>query len=552
VTVTTACGVAGLPQGRSPGPAARRICFNPSRCGSTALPFSLQTLPSLPQQRHPRFPPPMPLTLPFRAVFAVFAVALSCCACLLALLKSVLRAECPAPGGSSHHPVIAVCVGAAALCLVASAAHLVKSRAWTQAAALCSKWQPVYFMIVLVQRLVLTAIVAYAVVTSSGRAGSCSLESEYENAVHAVSLMWSCAVLMAALSAMCGDTEAQLPPTLRRCAYGVLALVLFLDAIGSVVWGNPLAGDASFSVTESFGILLDNQLTSSIASQAVLALHFVYVSCRSRRGRGWAYASLRFELDECGRSMLKSMPMVATMTGSGVESGASASAATLVLASDASARAELQPAGAGRWKALSRLRQRWLQFQQLQVSRCRVFVVPCVAMRGAGGGGEAVFALARPAFDLRLVRPLQRLADAHPRLYIGVMFFFVAVPDFVCTIVFNEQSQARGISTSVLTFMLCIMMVGFLSSKRYGLDRVAVKHVALSFRYAIFVTLLAVDVALTTREVYTVDSHPLIAVAVAFTSLFFCLCVLFDCSPHLPPWVQIFISVNACNVAYQC
>ena len=487
----------------------------------------------------------MPLTLPFRAVFAV---ALSCCACLLALLKSVLRAECPAPGGSSHRPVVTVCVVASALCLVASAAHLVKSRAWTQAAALCSKWQPVYFVIVSVQRLVLTAIVAYAVVTGSGRASSCSLESEYENAVHAVSLMWSCAVLMAALSAMCGDREAQLPPALRRCAYGVLALVLLLDAIGSVVWGNPLASDVSFSVTQNFSVLLDNQLTSSIASQVVLALHFVYVSCRSGRGRGWAYASLRFELDECGKSMLMSMPMVATMTGSGMESGA----ATPMLASDASARAELQPAGAARWKALSRLRQRWLQFQQRQVSRCRVFVVPCVAMRGAGGGGEAVFALARPAFDLRLLGPLQWLADAHPRLYIGFMFFFLAVPSIVCAIVFSVQSQARGISTFVLCSMLWIMQLGFLSSKRYGLDRVAVKHVALSFRFAIFVTLLATDVALSSRQVYTIDQHPLIVVAIAFASLFFCLCILLDCSPHLSPWVQIFISVNACNVAYQC
>jgi hypothetical protein len=221
--------------------------------------------------------------------------------------------------------------------------------------------------------------------------------------------MWSCAVLMAALSAMCCDREAQLPPALRRCAYGVLALVLLLDAIGSVVWGNPLASDVSFSVTENFSVLLDNQLTSSIASQVVLALHFVYVSCRSGRGRGWAYASLRFELDECGKSMLMSMPIVATMTGSGMESGAAASAATPMLASDASARAELQNAGAARWKALSRLRQRWLQFQQRQVSRCRVFVVPCVAMRDAGGGGgEAVIVMARPALDLRWLRPLQR------------------------------------------------------------------------------------------------------------------------------------------------
>jgi hypothetical protein len=198
------------------------------------------------------------------------------------------------------------------------------------------------------------------------------------------------------------------------------------------------------------------------------------------------------------------------------------------------------------------LRQRWLQFQQRQVSRCRVFVVPCVAMRGAGGGGEAVFALARPAFDMRLLGPLQRLADAHPRLYVGFMFFFLAVPGFVCTIVFSEQSPARGISTSVCTFMLCIMMVSFISSKRYGLDRVAVKHVALSFRFAIFVTLLATGVALSIREVYTIDLHPLSVVASTFLALLFCLSILLDCSPHLPPSVQIFISVNACNVACQC
>jgi hypothetical protein len=235
-----------------------------------------------------------------------------------------------------------------------------------------------------------------------------------------------------------------------------------------------------------------------------------------------------------------------------MESGALTSAATPMLASDASARAELQPVGAARWKALSRLRQRWLQFQQRQESRCRVFVVPCVAMRGAGGGGEAVFALERPAFDLRVLGPLQRLVDAHPRLYFGFMFFFLAVPSIVCVIVFSLQSQARGISVVVLNSMLCIMMLGFLSSKRYGLDRVAVKHVVLSFRFAIFVTLLATNTALNIRQVYTIDSHPLSVVATALLLLFFCLCILLDCSPHLPPCVQIFISVNACNVAYQC
>ena len=183
------------------------------------------------------------------------------------------------------------------------------------------------------------------------------------------------------------------------------------------------------------------------------------------------------------------------------------------------------------------------------MSRCRVFVIPCVAMRGAGGGGEAVFALGRPAFDLRLLGPLQRLADAHPRLYIGFMVFFLAVPSIVCLIVFSAQSQAQGISTLVFNSMLCIMTLGFLSSKRYGLDRVAVKHVALSFRFAIFVTLLATNTALIIREVYTIDQNPLSVVALADLSLLFCLCILLDCSPHLPPAVQILISVSARNVA---
>jgi hypothetical protein len=491
----------------------------------------------------------MPLTLPFRAVFAASTVALSCCACLLALLKSVLRAECSAPytGGSSLRPVVIACVVAAALCLVASTAHLVKSRAWTQAAALCSKWQPVYLVIMSVQRLVLRAVVAYAVGSGSGRAGSCV---KYENAVHAVSLMWSCAVLMAALSAMCGDTDAQLPPALRRCAYGLLALVLLLDGIGSVVWGNLLASDVSIAISD-INVFLDYQLTSTIASQAVIALHFVYVSCRSRRGRGWAYASLRFELDECGRSVMNSMsmPMVASMTASRKESGLTASASSPMLAPRASARAQLQHAAAARWHALSRLRQRWLQFQQRQVSRCRSFIIPCVTIHSAGGGSEAVFALERPAFDFKWLRPLQRLAYAHPRLYIGFMFFFLAVPSITCAMVL--KGKVSGIADLVLNSLLLIMGFGFLSNKRYGLDRVAVKHVALSFRFAIFVTLLASNVALDTRQVYTNDRDPTAVVAIAFAMLLFCMCILFDCSPHLPPSVQIYISVNACYVAYQ-
>jgi hypothetical protein len=480
----------------------------------------------------------MPLTLPFRVVFVASAATLACSVSLLTLLKSVLRAECPAPCGSNLRPLAIACVVATALCLVASAAHLVKSRAWTQAAAICSKWQPVFFAIATVEALVLRAIVSAV----SRQAGSCS---EYENAVHAISLMWSCAVLMAAPSTMCCDMAADLSPRLRRCAYGLLALVLLLDAIGSVMWGNLLASDASFSLTANFSIFLDNQLTSCIASQVVIALHFAYVSCRSRRGRGWAYASLRFELDECGKSML----MVPTMTGSGMESGATASAATPMLALDASAPAELQHAGAARWKALSRLRLRWLQFQQRQVSRCRVFVIPCVAMRDAGGGGEAVIALARPAFDLRLLRPLQRLVDAHPLYYTGFGFFFLVVPTIACNIFLRGQAdeRLRTVLLTVLSFCLCIMAFGLLSSKRYGLDRVAAKHVALSFRFAIIVFLLATDIALFIRYQYTFGAVSLIInlCSMICRNILFLLCILLECSPHLPPPVQIYISVRA-------
>jgi hypothetical protein len=95
------------------------------------------------------------------------------------------------------------------------------------------------------------------------------------------------------------------------------------------------------------------------------------------------------------------------------------------------------------------------------------------------------------------------------------------------------------------------MMLGFLSSKRYGADRVAAKHVALSFRFAVIVALRATDLALAARRVYTIGRHPTEAVANAFVGLLFCLCVLLDCSPHLPALVQIFISVNARNNAHQ-
>jgi hypothetical protein len=484
----------------------------------------------------------MPFSLLYRGAFAISAVAVSFFACLLTLLKSVLRSDCTAPpGGSKLRLVGTACTVAAALSLVASAVFLIKSRAWswTRAAAICSKWQPVYFLFVSVQRLIATAIVTYAVSTGIGRVGPCS---EYANAVHVISLMWICAILMTALSTMSCDIEAELTPALRRCAYGLLALVLLMDVIGSVVWGNSLASDISFFVTENFNILLDNQITSCIASQVVIALHFLYVSCRSRRGRGWAYASLRFELDELGRSM--SMPMLPAATNCREESRLTSSAAAPMLPNDVGGPAELQHSGAVRSNMFFKIRRSWLKLQQRQVLRCRVFVIPCVVMRDAGEGGGSGFTLARPAVDLRWLRPLQRLADKHPRFYVGVEFFFLAAPSIACYIILKGQGQARGISNLVFNSILCIMKLGFVSSKRYGFDRVALKHIALSFRFAIFVTLLTTKVALEIRQAFESDLHPTEVVANVAGRLLFCMCIPLECSPNLPPSVQIFISVK--------
>jgi hypothetical protein len=499
----------------------------------------------------------MLVALPPLAIYAACGVTLSCSVCLLTVLKRVLRTECDASsssdldlaGGSSLRSVAIACATVAAICLVVSAAYFVTSRAWSWrfVSALCSKWQPVYFSIVSVQRLVMGAMVASAVGAGGGRADLCA---EQENLVDAASVMWLCAVVLASLSTMCCDLEAALSPALRRCAYVVLALVLVLDVIGSVVWGNALASDVKLGVSvfaSNFSFLLENQLTSCIASQAVIALHFAYVSCRSRRGRGWAYASLRFELDECGRSM--PLQDAAAMTEGRRESGGPTSAAAPLTALDASAPADMQRAGAGVCSVFAGSRQRWAQFQQWQVARCRVFVIPCVATRGAEEGGEAAFALERPAFGLRWLRPLQRLADAHPKFYVGTMLCFLALPSIIVAIVFEQQDQVRGIANLILTSILCVATLGFLSSRRYCLDRVAAKHVAQSFRFAICVTLLLTDIALNIRLACTRDSQPSWVAASALATLLFCLSIMLDCCPHLPPSVQMFTSVNACNAA---
>jgi hypothetical protein len=292
-------------------------------------------------------------------------------------------------------------------------------------------------------------------------------------------------------------------------------------------------------------LFLNNQLTSCIMSQVVMALHFLYVSCRSRHGRGWAYASLRFELDERGGSTL--LEGMATATKRSPDGGAGACAATPMLGSGPPAAAPLQRAGAARVSMLHGVRDWWRELQRRQVSRCRVFLIPCVRLGDGGGGGQGEVVLARPAFGLRWLAPLQRLADAHPRMYFFLGSLFLGVPPFVISS-FVLRGQAKGISRLVLNFLVLIMALGFASSKRYNLDRVAVKHVLLSFRFLIIAFLLAIDISLNIRLVITSDMHVTDVIAYVLAVLFFCLCILMDCTPHLPPAVQILISVYVCDV----
>jgi hypothetical protein len=281
-------------------------------------------------------------------------------------------------------------------------------------------------------------------------------------------------------------------------------------------------------------------MTSCIMSQVVIALHFLYVSCRSRRGRGWAYASLRFELDECGKLSMQSL---APLTSARNESGPAASMTTPMMRETASS----QPVYAGaRRSVFARLRQLWLQFQQRRMLRCRVFVIPCAAVQR-----ENQFALAQPVFRLPCLRPLQWLADTYPKPYVLFALAFIATKTFFTSVFFTFfAGTAFGAAFLVVSLLMVVHMLGFLSSRRWGLDRAAARHVAKSFRFIIVAVLLSMDVALAARDAYSARySNPILPFDTAAASLFWCLCLLLDCSPHVPSDVQLFISVHACDVA---
>ena len=205
-----------------------------------AVPFAEQNEPCL-------------LLLPSRSVmglmhcaFAVSAITTVCCVSLISLLKSTFRSECilasSAPSGSIVRPVITSCLVATVLMFLVNAAILCKlaAKLGAHAASIFSKWQPLYFIAVSCERLIMRFIVIsnYANNMGSGRANDCALSIDYTNQIQSTATLWNCAVLLTGVMTMCCDLDSELAPTLRRCAYSLLALCLLIDAVGSYVWGN--------------------------------------------------------------------------------------------------------------------------------------------------------------------------------------------------------------------------------------------------------------------------------------------------------------------------
>jgi hypothetical protein len=473
--------------------------------------------------------------------FVASTITVSCCACLVVALKRAFRLECiegqdVSPGGGILRPMNTALLFFVTLAFVAIAACLLQplsNHARDVAAAVCSIWQPLYFVVVSLQRVILRAIVIpYALGSWKHREASCAMSSNFENEFHAAMLLWDGAMLSMGVSTICADLNANVSPSLRRFLHVTLALCLLLDLVGSCMWGNDTASQVLLSVS-GFRFLLDNQITSCIITQLVLALRFVFMGWRSRHGRGWYYAPLQFELALDGAALLS------RLTQRGPQPIAAGGSSLCAAVSGFIA------------KLLGRLRQVLLHFQLRRVLKCGVFVIPCVAINGSqDGSADSEFALARPAFNLKCLRFLHPFANAHPKLYFSSMFFFLAVPSFAVAIL--SKSQVRGVFAMFFNSAIVMAFLGFVSCNRYNIDRIAAKQVTLSFRYAVIVVLISQWIVLDSRRAYLVlrDGHtslydrtPWDVAATSIIALMFSLSLLLDCSPHLPALPQILVTV---------
>jgi hypothetical protein len=454
--------------------------------------------------------------------------------CFLAFLKSMVQAACASDSGSlnqtaasvsdlrdhvaanatdsqqslssNHSQAITASLAWAAAAVVANAAILmIKSSAKQRlavAAAICAKWQPVYFLMVSIERIVFLAVMIAADVKDPS-AGSCA-------EILATSLLMTVALLLFSLSAICCDYDPNFTPAMRRGAYCASFVCFLLDLMCSFFLGSRLKTDP-FCVGH-FCFNIANQITSCITSQVVILLHLLYISCQSREGRGWAYESLRFEL-------------VSSSSNGALEG---------IQCQEVQAQV--------RSNAFSRLRDRVLRFRTQRLRMSKVFAIPCVHSDSnlTTGFTASGLELARPLFRIKFPNFIIRYAELHGNRYVCLVAI-VGLVSFVCN--FTEKSHY-----AVLVFITIVFygILGFFSCKRHNIDSVAAKHVATSFRFAVICFLLLFLFALEVRLAIRGQQSPQSVTAYTVMMLGFILCLLVDCSPNLSTIAQTAISVRSC------
>jgi len=459
--------------------------------------------------------------------------------CIFAYLKSVMQAACASDNsqsGLSANPsqAITASLAWAATAAAANAAFLVfRSRAKQGLAlvvAICAKWQPAYFLLVSIERIVFLSMMVASEVKDQS-VGSCGFSLHQHGQILATELLMPVALLLFSLSAICCDCDPDFTPTMRRGAYCASTACFILDMMCSIVWGFGAKTDQDNLSFGPFRFVLTNQMASCVVSQVVVLLHFLYVSCRSRGGRGWAYASLRFEL-------VKQYNMGALMNEP------SCSPMAQQMPSSNSALEGMQGAGVqaqAHSNAFSRLRHRFLRFQRQRLQASQVFTIPCVESDSNLSTELAAseMQLVRPLFRIKFPGVMVRFAELHGNLYICVVFIVAIVSLGL------YQVELTGTASLVLNSVVIYGLLGFFSCKRHNIDSVAAKHVSTSFRFVCICLFLLVIVALAVRASYLRQRSPQNVFTVVVTMLAFMLCLFIDCSPNLPTTVQTAISVSS-------
>jgi len=463
--------------------------------------------------------------------------------CIFAFLKIETHAACASNDSqqilsNNQSQAITASLVWAATAVVANAAILLfKSRAkqgLALAAAICAKWQPAYFLLVSIARVVfLASIVARDVKDES--AGSCGFSLHQHGQILATELLMPISLLFFSLAAICCDHDLDFTPAIRRGAYCASTACFLLDMFCSFVWGFGTKTDQGSLYFGPFRFFLANQITSCVTSQVVVLLHLLYVSCRSPEGRGWAYASLRFELVK-----QHNMEMLLEPSCSPLAPQMSKFNGALEGVQGADVRAQVHS------NVFSRLRHRLLRFRRQRLQACQVFAIPCVEGDSnlSTGLTASGLQLARPLFRIKFPGIMIRFAELHGSLYCGVLLI-VGLVSLAC-----HQLEHSGTASLVFNIILVYGVLGFLSCKRLNIDLVAAKHVSTSFRFVCICFLLLFEVALDVHLLYIGQRSPPKVAALIIMFMTFILCLLVDCSPNLPTAVQTAISVRACVIPF--